>query len=122
MEFLYFLEKIRVPILNELMLAVTTLGEETAFLVIALIVFWCVDKIVKIEGREIIDWQLMPWEKVNEALAGEIKEGLIYAVLSAASLSELRKNKEIQWRCRCDRSKCPQCWLEYTFYQQNDTP
>ena len=44
MSFLYFLEKIRLPGLNELMLAVTTLGEETAFLVIALIVFWCVDK------------------------------------------------------------------------------
>lgn len=44
MSFLYFLEKIRIPGLNELMLAVTTLGEETAFLVIALIVFWCVDK------------------------------------------------------------------------------
>lgn len=44
MEVLYFLEKIRLPFLNELMLAITTLGEETAFLVIALIVFWCVDK------------------------------------------------------------------------------
>lgn len=44
MRFLYMLEKIRIPGLNELMLAVTTLGEETAFLVIALIVFWCVDK------------------------------------------------------------------------------
>ena len=44
MEFLYLLEKIRMPGLNELMLAVTTLGEETAFLVIGLIVFWCVDK------------------------------------------------------------------------------
>lgn len=44
MEFLYFLEKIRMPWLNELMLLVTHLGEETAFLVIALIVFWCVDK------------------------------------------------------------------------------
>ena len=44
MEFLYLLEKIRLPGLNELMLAVTTLGEETAFLVIGLIVFWCVDK------------------------------------------------------------------------------
>lgn len=41
---LYLLEKIRMPGLNELMLVVTTLGEETAFLVIALIVFWCVDK------------------------------------------------------------------------------
>ena len=44
MRFLYLLEKLRMPVLNELMLAVTTLGEETAFLVIALIVFWCVDK------------------------------------------------------------------------------
>ena len=44
MKILYFLESIRVPGLNELMLAVTRLGEETAFLVAALIVFWCVDK------------------------------------------------------------------------------
>lgn len=44
MDVLYFLENLRMPGLNELMLAVTTLGEETAFLVIALIVFWCVDK------------------------------------------------------------------------------
>ena len=44
MAFLYLLEKIRVPGLNELMLLVTRLGEETAFLVLALIMFWCVDK------------------------------------------------------------------------------
>ncbi len=44
MEFLYVLEKLRIPGLNELMLLITHLGEETAFLVIALIVFWCVDK------------------------------------------------------------------------------
>lgn len=44
MQFLYLLEKIRVPGLNEIMLAVTTLGEETAFLALALIFFWCVDK------------------------------------------------------------------------------
>lgn len=44
MEFLYLLEKIRMPGLNELMLTITHLGEETAFLAIALIVFWCVDK------------------------------------------------------------------------------
>lgn len=44
MQFLYLLEKIRMPGLNELMLTVTHLGEETAFLAIALIVFWCVDK------------------------------------------------------------------------------
>lgn len=44
MEFLYLLEKIRVPGLNELMLGITTLGEETAFLALALIFFWCIDK------------------------------------------------------------------------------
>ncbi len=44
MEFLYLLEEIRMPILNEFMLTITRLGEETAFLVLALIVFWCVDK------------------------------------------------------------------------------
>ena len=44
MEFLYLLEKIRMPIWNECMLLVTRFGEETAFLVAALIVFWCVDK------------------------------------------------------------------------------
>ncbi len=44
MEFLYLLEKIRMPGLNELMLTITHLGEETAFLAIALIIFWCVNK------------------------------------------------------------------------------
>lgn len=44
MGFLYMLEKIRMPGLNEFMLLVTRLGEETAFLVAALLVFWCVDK------------------------------------------------------------------------------
>lgn len=44
MEFLYLLEKIRMPGLNEMMLAVTSLGEETAFLAFALVFFWCVDK------------------------------------------------------------------------------
>ncbi len=44
MGLLYMLEKIRMPVLNEIMLAITMLGEETAFLVLALIFFWCVDK------------------------------------------------------------------------------
>lgn len=44
MGFLYLLERIRVPVLNEFMLFITQLGEETAFLVAALILFWCVDK------------------------------------------------------------------------------
>ena len=44
MAFLRFLESIRVPGLNEFMLLITQLGEETAFLVAALIMFWCIDK------------------------------------------------------------------------------
>ena len=44
MEFLYLLEKLRTPWLTQIMLAITELGGETAFLALALIVFWCVDK------------------------------------------------------------------------------
>ena len=44
MDILYMLEKIRVPGLNEFMLGVTELGGELPFLIIAMIVFWCVDK------------------------------------------------------------------------------
>lgn len=44
MEFLRFLENIRIPVINELMLAVTYLGDEIAFLAIALVLFWCIDK------------------------------------------------------------------------------
>lgn len=44
MELLYLLEDIRVPGVNEFMLLITQLGEETAFLVVALVMFWCVDK------------------------------------------------------------------------------
>ena len=44
MEILYLLETLRMPWLTKLMLLVTQFGEETAFLVTALVVFWCVDK------------------------------------------------------------------------------
>ena len=44
MQILYWLEGLRTPWLNEIMLLVTKLGEETAFLALALIFFWCVDK------------------------------------------------------------------------------
>lgn len=44
MEFLHLLENFRIPVLNEFMLAITYLGDEIAFLVVALIMFWCVDK------------------------------------------------------------------------------
>ena len=44
MGLLYLFEQIRVPGLNEFMLLITQLGDETAFLVTALILFWCVVK------------------------------------------------------------------------------
>ena len=44
MGFLYLLEKCRMPVINEFMLGITYLGDEIAFLVIALVLFWCVDK------------------------------------------------------------------------------
>ena len=44
MQFLLWLEGLRNPVLNSVMLTVTHLGEELSFLVLALIVFWCVDK------------------------------------------------------------------------------
>lgn len=44
MKFLYMLEDIRSPIINEVMLLVTQFGDELAFLVTALILFWCIDK------------------------------------------------------------------------------
>ena len=44
MQFLYLLEQVRMPWLNKFMLAITHLGDETAFLVISLILFWCIDK------------------------------------------------------------------------------
>ena len=44
MQVLYFLEDIRIPVVDQFMLLVTQLGEVTAFLVTALILFWCVEK------------------------------------------------------------------------------
>ena len=44
MEILYWLESIRVPVLNEFMLLITRFGEETLFLVAALTILWCSDK------------------------------------------------------------------------------
>lgn len=44
MQFLYLLERCRMPGLNEFMLLITNLGSETVFLVLALVTFWCLDK------------------------------------------------------------------------------
>ncbi len=44
MAVLHWLAEHRIPIVTDLMLLITHLGEETAFLVIALIMFWCINK------------------------------------------------------------------------------
>ena len=44
MDLLRFFESIRIPVLNEFMLLVTEFGGEIAFLVTAIIIFWCFDK------------------------------------------------------------------------------
>ncbi len=44
MEFLHILEGIRTPFFDAVFQFFTMFGEETLFLVVALIVFWCVDK------------------------------------------------------------------------------
>ena len=44
MEILQFLQKLRLPVLNEFMLLITEFGGELAFLVTAIVIFWCFDK------------------------------------------------------------------------------
>ncbi|MGN1002051.1 MAG: glycerophosphodiester phosphodiesterase family protein [Oscillospiraceae bacterium] len=44
MPFLYFLEGLRTPLLDKFFAAITHLGGETLFIVLAIVVFWCVSK------------------------------------------------------------------------------
>lgn len=44
MEFLYFLEELRNPVFDGFFSLITMLGEETAFMAVAIIVFWCFSK------------------------------------------------------------------------------
>ena len=44
MEFLYWLESIRNPVLDTIMQYITYFGDELLFMVLALAVFWCVSK------------------------------------------------------------------------------
>lgn len=44
MDFLYLLESIRTPFLDKIFSYITMLGEETLFLVMAIALFWCVNK------------------------------------------------------------------------------
>lgn len=44
MKFLYFLEDIRNPVFDFFFSAITHIGEETVFLALAILFFWCIDK------------------------------------------------------------------------------
>ncbi len=44
MPFLYFLESLRTPVLDAIFSVITMLGEETVFMAIGMVIFWCVDK------------------------------------------------------------------------------
>jgi undecaprenyl-diphosphatase len=123
MEFLYFLEKLRMPGLNEFMLAVTQLGEETAFLMLAMIFFWCVDKkrgyllltvgflgtmanqFMKLWFRVPRPWVLDPnftiLEAARDAAAGySFPSGhTTSAVAVFGSIAVTAKNKKIAWTC-----------------------
>lgn len=123
MEFLYFLEGLRMPGLNEFMLTITRLGEETAFLVLALIFFWCVDKkrgyllmsvgflstmanqFMKLWFRVPRPWVLDPdftiLEAAREAAAGySFPSGhTTSAVATFGSIAVTSKNKKTVWLC-----------------------
>lgn len=123
MGFLYWLEGIRMPGLNEFMLTVTRLGEETAFLVLALIFFWCVDKkrgylllsvgfigtmvnqFMKLWFRIPRPWVLDPdftiLEQAREAAAGySFPSGhTTSAVATFGSIAVTSKNKKTVWVC-----------------------
>ncbi|MBR6569113.1 MAG: phosphatase PAP2 family protein, partial [Clostridia bacterium] len=44
MQFLYWLESIRNPFMDSFFAAITHLGSETLFIVLAIVIFWCVNK------------------------------------------------------------------------------
>lgn len=122
-ELLYFFERIRVPILNEFMLLITRFGEETAFLVLALIMFWCIDKrkgyyILSVGFVGTVTSQFMklafriprPWivdsnftilEQAREAASGySFPSGHSQsAVGTFGATAYIIKNKWVRWTC-----------------------
>lgn len=123
MQVLYILESIRVPVLNELMLLITRLGEETAFLVAALIVYWCLDKksgyfvlgvglvgtmanqVLKLACRVprpwVLDENFTILEEAREAASGySFPSGHSQsAVGTFGSIAAVIKNKAVRWTC-----------------------
>lgn len=123
MEFLYLLEGIRNPWLTKLMLLITELGGETAFLVAALTVFWCLDKrrgyylltvgfagtvcnqFLKLCFRVPRPWVLDPGftpveEAVSEAAGFSFPSGHSQSSVGTfGSLAVTARNRVIRWIC-----------------------
>ena len=123
MKFLYFLEGLRVPVLDSFMLAITYFGDEIAFLVTALIIFWCVDKrkgyfILSVGFVGTLANQFMklwfriprPWvidenftilEQAREAASGySFPSGHTQsAVGTFGGLAAVTRNKAVHWIC-----------------------
>lgn len=123
MGLLYMLEDIRIPVLNEFMLAVTYLGDEIAFLVIALILIWCADKrtgyyVLSVGFLGTVTVQFMklwfriprPWvldenftilEQAREGAAGySFPSGHTQSAIGTfGSIAYTTKNKVLRWLC-----------------------
>ena len=123
MEILYLLESVRMPVLDMFFLLITKLGEETAFLVAALIVYWCVDKrkgyymlsvgflgtmanqFLKITCRIprpwVLDENFAILEQAREAAAGySFPSGHSQSSVGTfGAISAFTKNRVIRWLC-----------------------
>lgn len=125
MEFLYFLEGIRNGFLDTLMLIITSFGEETVFMLVAMFVLWCVDKyegyyimLVGFIGTQInqllkVTFRIdRPWikDKNFKAVEGAIKEATGYSFPSGhtqssigtfGSLARWNKSRVLRIVCIC---------------------
>ena len=123
MGLLYMLEDIRIPVLNEFMLAVTYLGDEIAFLVIALILIWCADKRTgyfvlsvgflgtvtvqfmklwfRIPRPFVLDGNFTILEQAREGAAGySFPSGHTQSAIGTfGSIAYTTKNKVLRWFC-----------------------
>ena len=123
MEFLELLALIRNPVLNTIMQVITYLGEETVFMLTALIVFWCISKkhgyyllitgffgtflcqFLKLLCRIPRPWLLKPgFHAVDSALSGA--EGYSFpsghaqnAVGTFGGIARFTKKAWVRWVC-----------------------
>ena len=74
MDFLRLLEKIRNPFFDFFFSLITRIGEETVFLVIAILIFWCINKregyyvLMNIESKPELPAELDRVFKITEGI------------------------------------------------------